>query len=655
MAQSKAVASASRWQPVGGREGGTITSLAMSPTFPADGTLFAGTLAGLHRSTDGGRTWTGSGSGLRSPFIETVAVSPTFDRDRTVFAGARNAGLWMSSDAGDSWYELEIWGNRLSVTAIAVSPEYHSDSTILVGTEGAGLLRSGNKGKTWAPANFGILDLTIVGLAFSPAWATDQTVYAATPTGVYRSPNGGKAWRDSSEGLEGTAVQCLAISPNYAKDRLVLIGTEEHGIFRAVRRGDEWEPVNRGLDDLCVTSIAFSPRFAEDKTIIAGTSSGVVVSTDGGRSWSAASTDIAGVLAVATSTNGVSLAGCANDGVYLTSSGFDTWERANTGLMARLLVQMIASPDFSNDQTLFTASLDDGVAVSHDGGQTWQTANSGLDSTQIPAIAVSPDYARDRTIYAASASGLYRSLDGAGTWERIATGISDTEVRAIALSPTFGADGTMVVAVGGANLHLSHDRGIAWSALPSPSHTDELVWVGFSGTYAQDKTLYCGTYRPAGDNQTPLLSVWRGEANGAKWRHVFGRDTSSRWMAVVNPLTDDDNRKVYIAVDNQVFRLPLGFEFGTRTRGRQLWSTERVAGPTQALVALACSPTFDADRVLYAAASDGVYRSTTGALSWQKLVDGLSVRSVVALTIAPQAEGYQVMVATLGGQVWRLE
>jgi hypothetical protein len=136
MAQSKAAVTTGRWQAVGGREGGTVTSLAMSPDFPADGVVFAGTLAGLHRSTDGGKTWAGSGSGLRSPFIEAVAVSPAFSRDHTVVAGARNAGMWMSVDGGDSWYELQIWGNRLSVTAAALSPDYASDSTMLVGTEG---------------------------------------------------------------------------------------------------------------------------------------------------------------------------------------------------------------------------------------------------------------------------------------------------------------------------------------------------------------------------------------------------------------------------------------------------------------------------------------------------------------------------------------
>jgi photosystem II stability/assembly factor-like uncharacterized protein len=654
MAQSKAATSIGRWQAVGGREGGTVTSLAMSPDFAKDGIVFAGTLAGLHRSADGGRTWAGSGSGLRSPFVESVAVSPAFGADRTVVAGARNAGLWMSVDAGDSWFELQLWGNRLSVTSVAFSPEYASDSTMVVGTEGAGLLRSGNKGKTWTPVNFGVLDLTVVGLAFSPAFGTDQTVFAATPTGVYRSPNGGKAWRDSSEGLEGTAVQCIAISPEYGQDRLILVGTEEHGIYRANRRGDEWEPTNRGLTDQCVTSVAFSPNFAEDRALIAGTSSGIFVSRDAGRTWSAARGELAGVLAVCLGGNSVGIAGCANDGTFAAFGDLGIWEPTSAGLMARLLVQMTTSPSFAKDQTLFSASLDDGVARSVDGGKTWQSINQGLASSQVPAIAVSPDYARDRTVFAASSDGLYRSMDAGESWTRVGADLPEAEVRALALSPGYAKDGSLIAGIGGSGVFLSHDRGDTWKALPTAATTDELVWVGFSGDYTSDRIVYCGTYRPEADGQTPLLSVWRGEDDGTRWRHSFGRETGSRWLAVSLPPTADDNRKIYIAVDNQVFRLPLGFEFGTRTRGRQLWSTERVAGPTQALVALAYSPDFDADRTLYAAASDGVYRSTTGSLSWQKLVDGLAVRSVVALTIAPLENGYQVMVATLGGQVWRL-
>ena len=114
-------------------------------------------------------------------------------------------------------------------------------------------------------------------------------------------------------------------------------------------------------------------------------------------------------------------------------------------------------------------------------------------------------------------------------------------------------------------------------------------------------------------------------------------------------------RQMFIGVDNIVFRPTMTFESGSRIRHRQLWAIERVAKPSQALVALTASPTFAGDRTLYAAASDGVYRSTSGGLSWKAIDEGLTVRSIVSLAISPAyAEDRTVFAVSLGGRVWRL-
>src|SRR5579884_782183 len=97
------------WELVGAREGGTVSVIATSPRFATDQTVFAGTLAGLYRSTDGGQSWHPSGSGLNSPFIDAVAVSPLYERDHVVFVGTRQGGLFRSSDAGESWFPVEFW------------------------------------------------------------------------------------------------------------------------------------------------------------------------------------------------------------------------------------------------------------------------------------------------------------------------------------------------------------------------------------------------------------------------------------------------------------------------------------------------------------------------------------------------------------------
>src|SRR5712692_9383517 len=110
------------WQLIGPRTGGTVSVVAVSPRFDKDHTVFAGTLAGLYRSTDAGARWEPSGSGLNSPFVDAISISPRFERDRTVLVGTRQGGLFRSTDAGDSWFPVEFWSQGASVTSLALSP-----------------------------------------------------------------------------------------------------------------------------------------------------------------------------------------------------------------------------------------------------------------------------------------------------------------------------------------------------------------------------------------------------------------------------------------------------------------------------------------------------------------------------------------------------
>lgn len=654
MGQSTAAPARSRWQAVGGREGGTITALALAPRLDKDHLVFAASLAGLHRSTDGGATWASASAGLRSPFIEAVTVSPTFDSDRTVFVGTRNAGLWVSTDAGETWMEQQFWGARQSITAVVASPSYAQDGIIFAGSEGAGVFRSDNRGKSFSACNFGVADLVVVGVAVSPAFKTDQTAFLATPAGVYRSPNAGRAWRESSVGLEDVAIQCLAISPAFDKDRTLYLGTEEQGVYVSTDRGSRWKPISAGLDDLCVTCLTVSPRFAEDRTLLAGTASGVYRSRDAGATWQKTAGDPIAVLALALDEHGSALAGCANHGVFRSADAGATWSSTSHGLFARLLVGLVVSPNFANDSTLFSTSLDEGVARSRDSGATWQTVNDGLGSPQVPALAISPAFAADSTLFAGTSTGLARSQSAGESWTPTA-GLQGVEIRTLAVSPRYATDGTILAGLAEGKVFVSCDRGETFTPMATPASADEVVWVGFSSTYERDQTVFVGTSREARGEEEGMISVWRSTDGGQIWNHFLGQNTASRWVAVAVPPGYADTHTLFVGIDNQVFRPPLSFETGTRTRKRQIWAAERVAKPTQALVALVPSPSFARDRTLYAASSDGVYRSTTGALSWRPIADGLTVRSTVALAVAPTADdGQSVFAATLGGMIWKL-
>ena len=84
------------WQKVyGGLRGNSASWVVISPTFTSDKTLFAGKgNGGVFRSTNGGDSWKKASEGIfrfedsgRFVLVDTLAISPFFDRDSTLFAG----------------------------------------------------------------------------------------------------------------------------------------------------------------------------------------------------------------------------------------------------------------------------------------------------------------------------------------------------------------------------------------------------------------------------------------------------------------------------------------------------------------------------------------------------------------------------------------
>jgi DNA-binding beta-propeller fold protein YncE/photosystem II stability/assembly factor-like uncharacterized protein len=102
----------STWQDLSaGLPAGTVwvRALALSPDFESDGTLFAGLDEGIIKSTDGGLTWQPVNAGLppkddgKLPSVLSLAISPDYPADGTLFVGLVDYGVYKSVDGGESW------------------------------------------------------------------------------------------------------------------------------------------------------------------------------------------------------------------------------------------------------------------------------------------------------------------------------------------------------------------------------------------------------------------------------------------------------------------------------------------------------------------------------------------------------------------------
>src|SRR5262245_57307815 len=84
-----------------GPEGGEVDSLVFHPTDPQ--ILYAGALAGIRKSTDGGASWIDADTGItNNPWVLGLAIDPV--TPSTVYAGSD--GIWKSTDAGATWTHL---------------------------------------------------------------------------------------------------------------------------------------------------------------------------------------------------------------------------------------------------------------------------------------------------------------------------------------------------------------------------------------------------------------------------------------------------------------------------------------------------------------------------------------------------------------------
>ncbi len=207
----------------------STTALALSPDFERDMTLFAGVSGGILRSTDAGKDWDVSALPDPPPEISSLALSPTFSADGFALATSFASGVFYSTDGGASWLTGNFALLDFHVTTSAISPRFAEDRSVLIGTE-TGLFISINGGRSWDVADLPYVASPAV--AFSP----DGVIYVGTDgDGLYRSRDQGATW--SRCGLKNTLVVSHILAPTTG-DLFVIA---EKTLYRSSDAGTTWQ------------------------------------------------------------------------------------------------------------------------------------------------------------------------------------------------------------------------------------------------------------------------------------------------------------------------------------------------------------------------------------------------------------------------------
>ncbi len=171
-----------------------VVTVDVDPNQPQ--TLYAGTTGGVYKSIDGSKTWIKVNSGLVPPDIlkssralNVVKIKIDPHHPDTVYA-ATLKGLYKTTDGGNSWQRIaESLPDQFLSDLVLDSA--HPD--VLYVASRKGIHKSLDGGATWQAMNEGLTNLNIRALAISAK--NSQTLYAGTNLeGLFRSRNGGQSW-----------------------------------------------------------------------------------------------------------------------------------------------------------------------------------------------------------------------------------------------------------------------------------------------------------------------------------------------------------------------------------------------------------------------------------------------------------------------------
>lgn len=265
--------------------------------------------------------------------------------------------------------------------------------TIQSGSTPAVIYRSLDQGQSWSafakglPANATVSGFTV----------DEDHLWASTDFhGLFMSKAGENYWSSSNEGLPAVIdVNTIIVSgPN------LVIGTYKKGIFYSTDRGKNWQIAKT---DLAQTPIRAFIQY-KDK-LIAGTDSGFYTSPDNGLTWSHlfGNQQILGFT-----TLNDKLYAAASNGAMMSKDGGLNWQYIFEG---------DALHDISSDETfIYAMTIGQALQRTSNDGLTWEIANEGMGTYNQYTFELR---AIDKTQYAAQWVGIYESNNHGASWNLV--------------------------------------------------------------------------------------------------------------------------------------------------------------------------------------------------------------------------------------------
>ncbi len=375
-------------------------------------------------------------------------------------------------------------------------------------------------------------------------------------------------------------------------------------VYRSYNGGDSWEILDKGItkDAQANTAKFMSPNFIDlrisksfkkDRTLFLGGFDGLFKTTDRGNLWTQMETLplklIAGLAVSPGTTNNAALAITTyGGGAYTTYDQGNNWTVNNYGLKRTRLSDIEFSPDYENDNVLFSSSR--GYLLHSTGRENkWNRVPSVYNSWRKKLYSIAARLKMPDSLLKYIKNSFYTRADK--IYEPFATDI--------AISPEFASDKTVLFAtrVHGIYKYINGEitTSIIWDAMGQLVRS-----LVISPDYSYDKTIFAGL------------------PDSGVYKSADGGDT---WQAVNNGLTLKDKKQQSIEY-------------------------------TKHYIELVISPHYKIDETVYVSFSQGLFKTTNGGGMWKRIEKIANVKSysIIGLAISPDYKNDQTVIVSLKGR-----
>jgi photosystem II stability/assembly factor-like uncharacterized protein len=591
------------WRPIfDGQPTQSIGAIAVAPSAPD--TVYVGSGEGLlrpdlsvgngmYRSTDGGQTWSHLGLDDAQQ-IPQLAVDP--HDARRVFAAvlghpygpSETRGIYRSVDGGATWQRVLYKDADTGGSAVVIDPS--NTETVYAGLwqarlgpwedknefngTGGGLFKSTDGGTTWRRLGNGLpAKLSQINLAIAPS--RPQRIYATVATtepgdyssaaglGFFRSDDSGESWtrittdprpalRIGGGDLAVVAVDATNPDVLYVASIVTMKSTDGGKTWMSLRGapgGDDYQNVWVNPSD---------PRI-----IALGSDQGVVISLNGGESWSSwfnqATAQLYHVAIAPTFPYRVCAGQQESGSLCISSRGNDGSITLRDWHPVGVIEYGYVAPDPLDPEVIYGAGRNEVSKFHISTGQVQNVTPIPVRTEQVRVDRTEPlmfSPLDPRTLYY-GAGRLYRTTDGGASWLAISpdlareAGALPASVGSLhpkgaerqrgviyAIGPSTLAAGTLWAGTDDGFVWLTRDGGANWTNVTPPALTPWSKVTQIDASHFDAGTAYVSVSRMRIDDLRPY--IYRTRDYGASWQPITAGLAAD---GAVNAVREDPKRR----------------------------------------------------------------------------------------------------------------